>query len=140
MNIGEILKTKRWKVLMGYVYGWGAALVLIGALFKLQHWPNSGVMLTIGLMTEAFIFFLSAFEPPMELPDWAKVYPELQEDYEILEPAEVVHTSSKSDFDSLLNNSDITPELLTKLGKSLTDLSNAASGISDISTDRRAHV
>jgi len=134
MNIGEILKTKRWKVLMGYTYGWGASLVLIGALFKLQHWNHSGIMLTIGLMTEAFIFFLSAFEPPLEQPDWSKVYPELQEDYELLEPIEEVQSSVKSNFDSLLGSTNITPELLSKIGKSLVDLSNTASGISDIST------
>ncbi len=134
MNIGEILKSKKWKVLMGYVYGWGAALVLIGALFKLQHWNHSGIMLTIGLMTEAFIFFLSAFEPPLEQPDWAKVYPELQEDYEFLEAIEEAKTAPKGNFESLLSSTNITPELLTKVGKSLTDLSNTASGISDIST------
>lgn len=119
---------------MGYTYGWGASLVLIGALFKLQHWNHSGIMLTIGLMTEAFIFFLSAFEPPLEQPDWSKVYPELQEDYELLEPAEEVQSSVKSNFDSLLGSTNITPELLSKIGKSLVDLSNTASGISDIST------
>ncbi len=134
MNIGEILKTKRWKVLMGYTYGWGASLVLIGALFKLQHWNHSGIMLTIGLMTEAFIFFLSAFEPPLEQPDWSKVYPELQEDYELLEPAEEIQGNVKSNFDALLGSTNITPELLSKIGKSLVDLSNTASGISDIST------
>lgn len=134
MNIGEILKTKRWKVLMGYVYGWGAALVLIGALFKLQHWNHSGIMLTIGLMTEAFIFFISSFEPPMEQPDWTRVYPELQDDYELLEPTEDLQSSVKTSFDTLLNSTNITPELLSKIGKSLVDLSNTASGISDIST------
>lgn len=134
MNIGEILKTKRWKVLMGYVYGWGASLVLIGALFKLQHWNHSGIMLTIGLMTEAFIFFLSAFEPPLEQPDWSKVYPELQEDYELLESADDVQNTIKGSFDAMLSSTNITPELLAKIGKSLVDLSNTASGISDIST------
>jgi len=134
MNIGEILKTKRWKVLMGYTYGWGASLVLIGALFKLQHWNHSGIMLTIGLLTEAFIFFLSAFEPPLEQPDWSKVYPELQEDYELIEPIEEVQSNVKTNFDSLLGSTNITPELLSKIGKSLVDLSNTASGISDIST------
>ncbi len=134
MNIGEILKTKRWKILMGYTYGWGASLVLIGALFKLQHWNHSGVMLTIGLMTEAFIFFLSAFEPPLEQPDWSKVYPELQEDYVLLEPSEEVHNNIKGNLNSLLDSTNITPELLSKIGKSLVDLSNTASGISDIST------
>jgi predicted nucleic acid-binding Zn-ribbon protein len=133
MNIGEILKSKRWKVLMGYVYGWGAALVLIGALFKLQHWNHSGIMLTIGLLTEAFIFFLSAFEPPLEQPDWARVYPELHDDYELLDSAEDAQASMKGGLDSILNSTNITPEVLTKIGKSLVDLSNTAAGISDIS-------
>jgi gliding motility-associated protein GldL len=133
MNIGEILKSKRWKVLMGYVYGWGAALVLIGALFKLQHWNHSGIMLTIGLLTEAFIFFLSAFEPPLEQPDWTKVYPELNDDYDLLESTEDVQASMKNSLDGILNSTNITPELLSKIGKSLVDLSNTASGISDIS-------
>jgi gliding motility-associated protein GldL len=134
MNIGEILKSKRWKVLMGYVYGWGAAIVLIGALFKLQHWNYSGPMLVVGLMTEAFIFFISAFEPPMEQPDWTRVYPELQDDYELVEPAEELENNLKSNFDTLLGSTNITPELLSKIGKSLIDLSNTAAGISDISS------
>ena len=133
MNIGEILKSKRWKVLMGYTYGWGAALVLIGALFKLQHWNHSGIMLTIGLMTEAFIFFLSAFEPPLEQPDWTRVYPELHEDYELLESTEDAQSNVKTSFDALLSSTNISPELLGKIGKSLVDLLNTASGISDIS-------
>ena len=121
---------------MGYVYGWGASLVLVGALFKLQHWNHSGIMLTIGLMTEAFIFFLSAFEPPLEQPDWTRVYPELQEDYEFMEALEESEPKIKGggNLESFLGSTSITPELLNKVGKSLTDLSNTASGISDIST------
>ncbi len=134
MNIGEILKSHRWKVMMGYVYGWGAAIVLIGALFKLQHWNHSGIMLTIGLMTEAFIFFISSFEPPMEQPDWAKVYPELQEDFDILEPGREVKNEFKGSIDAILGSTKISPELLSKIGKSLADLSNTASGISDITS------
>jgi chromosome segregation ATPase len=129
MNVGEILKSKRWKVLMGYAYGWGASVVLIGALFKLQHWNHSGIMLTIGLMTEAFIFFISSFEPPMEQPDWTRVYPELQDDYELIETGEDI----KSNLDNILSTTNVTPEILAKIGKSLVDLSNTASGISDIS-------
>ena len=130
MNVGEILKSKKWKILMGYVYGWGAALVLVGALFKLQHWNHSGIMLTIGLLTEAFIFFISSFEPPMEQPEWSRVYPELQDDYEFQETGEDAKSALKSNLDSLLGTTNITPELLTKIGKSLVDLSNTASGIS----------
>jgi methyl-accepting chemotaxis protein len=133
MNIGEILKSKRWKVLMGYVYGWGAAVVLIGALFKLQHWNYSGPMLVVGLLTEAFIFFISAFEPPMEHPDWARVYPELKDDYELIEPDEEVQSNIKGSFEAMLSGTNITPEVLSRIGKSLIDLSNTAAGISEIS-------
>lgn len=133
MNIGEIFKTKRWKTFMGYVYGWGASIVMIGALFKLQHWQYSGLLLTIGLMTEAFIFFLSAFEPPLEMPEWSKVYPELRDDYEMME-LEEYNKRGKNGFDQLLSSTEISPELLTKVGKSLNDLTSAAQGISDIST------
>lgn len=119
---------------MGYVYGWGASLVLIGALFKLQHWNHSGIMLTIGLMTEAFIFFISAFEPPLEMPDWTRVYPELQEDYVLTETPEDSIAPSKTSLDSILQSTEISPDVLSKIGKSLTDLTNAASSISDISS------
>ena len=71
------MKGKKWKNFMAKLYGWGASIVIVGALFKIQHWPGAGIMLTIGLTTEAFIFFFSAFEKPHEEPDWSLVYPEL---------------------------------------------------------------
>ena len=89
MNIGEIIQGKRWKAFTGYVYNLGASIVLLGALFKLEHWSYSGLLLIIGLCTEAFIFFVSAFEPPLEIPEWSKVYPELKEDYDPDERLEV---------------------------------------------------
>ncbi len=133
MNIGEIIKTKRWKTFMGYVYGWGAAIVMIGALFKLEHLKYSGLLLAIGLITEAFIFFLSAFEPPLEIPDWSKVYPELSEEYE-LESIEQLGKKKKNGFNDLFGSNELTPELIDKVGKGLTNLSNTAKGISDITT------
>ena len=134
MNFGEIIRTKRWKTFMGYVYGWGASIVMVGALFKLEHLPYSGYILAVGLLTEAFIFFLSAFEPPLEIPDWSKVYPELREDYEIMDFEELDQSDHSSKFNELLSGSEITPELLSKISKGLNDLSNTARGISDIST------
>ena len=76
-SISEIVQGSKYKNLMKYVYGWGAAVVLLGALFKLQHYPGAGLMLLIGMITEAIIFFLSAFEPIVEEVDWTIVYPEL---------------------------------------------------------------
>jgi gliding motility-associated protein GldL len=133
MNIGELFRTRRWKTFMGYIYGWGASIVMIGALFKLQHWQYAGLLLTIGLITEAFIFFLSAFEPPFEMPEWSKVYPELRDDYEMIE-LEDISRKGKNGFDHLLAKSEFSPEMLDRVGKSLNDLTIAASGISDIST------
>lgn len=132
MNIGELFKSKRWKVFMGYVYGWGAAVVMVGALFKLEHWQYSSELLTVGLMTEAFIFFLSAFEPPVEIPEWGKVYPELREDYELSEFDEL--QPKKGGLDTLFKSSELTPDLLDKVGQGLNELSNTAKGISDISS------
>lgn len=131
MNFGEILQSKRWKTFTGYVYNLGASVVLLGALFKLQHWAFSGPLLILGLCTEAFIFFVSAFEPPMELPEWSKVYPELRDDYdsEAIEDA-----SSSSGLSQFLEKADISPDLISKVSKGLTDLSNTASSISDITS------
>jgi gliding motility-associated protein GldL len=133
MNLGELFKTKRWKVFMGYVYGWGAAVVMVGALFKLEHWQYSSELLTVGLITEAFIFFLSAFEAPADMPNWGKVYPELTEDYEMIDMEELGQKGKKG-MDDLFAGTELTPELLDKVGKGLNELSNTAKGISDIST------
>ncbi len=76
-KISEIVESKGYKTFMKYVYGFGAAVVLVGALFKIQHYPGAAIMLVIGLLTEALIFFFSAFEPLHEELDWTLVYPEL---------------------------------------------------------------
>ncbi|HNW55250.1 MAG TPA: gliding motility protein GldL, partial [Bacteroidales bacterium] len=133
MNIGELLKTKRAKTFMGFIYSWGASIVLIGALFKLQHWHYSGIFLGVGLITEAVIFFVSAFEPPLEIPEWSKVYPELKEDYE-LDDFSVDEKPGKNKLEDLLKGTDITPALLDKVSLSLNELSSTAQGISDISS------
>ena len=77
---------------MAKLYGFGASIVLAGALFKLQHWPMAGTMLTVGMTTEAIIFFFSAFEPPHEEVDWSIVYPELAG----LEPENAESPASKN--------------------------------------------
>lgn len=132
MNFGEILESKRWKTFTGYVYNLGASIVLLGALFKLQHWAFSGPLLVLGLCTEAFIFFISAFEPPLEMPQWSKVYPELRDDYD--PDAEIEVEQSNVKLDKLFEKADLSPDLLSKISKGLTDLSNTASSISDITS------
>lgn len=69
--------SKGWKKFMAKLYGFGAAVVIVGALFKIMHWPGADVALIAGLGTEALIFIFSAFEPIHEDPNWELVYPEL---------------------------------------------------------------
>lgn len=77
MKIEEIVTSKKWKNFMKYLYGWGASVVILGALFKILHLPGATIMLFAGMGTEAIIFFFSAFEPTPEEYDWALVFPEL---------------------------------------------------------------
>lgn len=77
MGLAEIVRSSRYRTFIKYLYGWGASVVLLGALFKLQHWLGAGLMLTIGMSVEAIIFFFSAFEPLPEELDWTIVFPEL---------------------------------------------------------------
>src|SRR5512133_3981159 len=77
MSLAELVQSSGWKNFIAKLYGLGASVVIIGALFKIQHWRFAGTMLTIGLLVEAVIFFFSAFEPLHEEVDWSLVYPEL---------------------------------------------------------------
>ena len=73
MSFKEFSESKKYKNFMSKVYGFGATIVLVGALFKLTHWPGANILLTVGLLTEAVIFFFSAFEPVHIEPDWSVV-------------------------------------------------------------------
>ena len=71
------LKSRTGKVVMNFIYGAGAAVVIIGALFKILHWDGANEMLIIGMGVEAGVFLLSAFDPPADDYEWDRVYPEL---------------------------------------------------------------
>jgi gliding motility-associated protein GldL len=77
--MASFLHSKSWKNLTAKLYAFGASLVIVGALFKLEHWSGATYMLSIGMLTEAVIFFFSAFEPIPKEYEWENVYPELME-------------------------------------------------------------
>lgn len=79
MSIGEWMETPNGKVIMGYAFGFGAAIVIVGALFKIQHWPGSSYVLTAGMGVEALLFALSAFSIPHPTYHWDQVFPQLAE-------------------------------------------------------------
>lgn len=124
---------------MNFAYGMGAAVVIVGALFKIAHFelgPLTGTrMLTIGLLTEALIFALSAFEtPPAEL-DWSLVYPELAggqaqpKSAKKEDPKEAQGLLSQK-LDNMLKEAKIDGELMASLGNSIKNFEGAAKSIS----------
>ena len=130
-----------WKKFMAKLYGIGAAIVIVGAMFKIQHWPGASAMLVGGLSIEAIIFFFSAFEPLHADPKWELVYPELAEHEESDEEdlnLEATSSDSKEELpiteqlDNLLEEAKIGPELIESLGLGLRSLSDNASKMSNI--------
>lgn len=123
------------KKVMNFAYGMGAAVVIVGALFKLMHWPGAGPMLIIGLLTEAAIFGLSAFEPVENELDWSLVYPELaggeakKKDAKKENPADAQGLLSQK-LDSMLKEAKIDGELMASLGNSIKNFEGAAKSIS----------
>jgi len=120
--------------LTNMIYGLGAAIVIIGALFKIQHWPYGSLILTIGMIVEALVFTYSAFERQAGDLDWSLVYPELaggqigrkgkKED-----PKDAESILSKK-LDELLKDAQIDGELMSSLGQSIKSFEETAKNMS----------
>ena len=140
MGITEIVQSSGWKSFTAKLYGFGASIVIIGALFKIQHWPGAGIALASGLIIESIIFFFSAFEPLHEELDWTLVYPELagmsdpDEIDEYKEQAIADRNVGLQKFDELFEQSQINAEDVRSLGKHLNTISSTTETIGDITT------
>jgi len=131
-NKTSFFESKAGKRIMGMIYGLGAAVVIVGALFKITHWPGADLMLIVGLLTEAFIFAISAFEPPHQDIDWSLVYPELA-GMETKDKKEKKATGSISQqLDKMLEDAKVSPELISSLGTNLKSLGDNVSTMSDM--------
>ena len=117
------------------IYGLGAAIVIVGALFKIQHWPYGSEILTLGMIVEALVFTYSAFERQSSDLDWSLVYPELSGGASLggkklkEEPKDAEGLLSKK-LDNLLKDAKIDGELMASLGASIKNFEGAAKGIS----------
>jgi len=128
-----LFETKKGKTIMGLLYGLGAAVVIVGALFKIMHWPGAGPMLVVGLSTEALIFAVSAFEPQHMPLDWTLAYPELAGMDDEHDHKAVDKGSPVEQLDNMLEDAKIDSELIESLGTGLRSLSTNASKLSEIS-------
>jgi gliding motility-associated protein GldL len=125
-------KSNSFKKGMNMVYGLGAAVVIIGALFKIMHWPYGDLMLIIGLVTEAGVFVVSAFEPVDKELDWSKVYPELAggESYDSVEEEVKDEKGLLSQkLDEMLKEARIDSSLMQSLGESIKSFEGAAKNL-----------
>jgi len=144
MGLTEIVQSSGWKSFTAKLYGFGASIVIIGALFKIMHWPGSGIALSCGLIIEAIIFFFSAFEPLHEELDWTLVYPELAG---MADPDDIDEYKEQSiadrnvglqKFDELFQQSQINAEDVRSLGKHLNTISSTTETIGEITTSSLA--
>lgn len=128
----SFFQTRKGKQLMNFIYGIGASIVIVGALFKILHWKGADIMLMVGLFTEAAIFAISAFEPVHMDPDWSLVYPELagMEGNERPQKSE----NLTQQLDDMLAEAKVGPELISSLGDGLKSLSTNVNEMSTLSS------
>lgn len=157
--ISRLVRSKSYKTFMGYLYGWGAGIVIFGALFKINHWPGGTIMLIIGMGTEVIIFFMSAFEPPHKEFDWTLVYPQLagmehtgeeseglaltegenDENPDALMETQVPEQLEAADpltqqLNKMLEDANISPELIERLGVGMSNLADSAASMNNMAT------
>ncbi len=143
MGLYALVRSRNYRSFMSKLYGIGASIVIIGALFKINHYWGADIMLIIGLGTESIIFFFSAFEPPHVEPDWSLVYPQLAGIYhtgEEVPGAEFKEGDSvTNELDKMLEKAKIGPELIESLGSGLRNLTETTSQLSNVSNAAAAN-
>ena len=127
--MGDITEAKWYKAMMPKLYGWGAAVVILGALFKIEHLPFASEMLIVGLSLEAIIFFFSAFEKPPTETDWSLVYPELAH---MEDPNSAKRPAQQ--LDDALAKAKIDNELIESLNEGLRSFGDSARQLNETVT------
>lgn len=143
------------KVITNVATGFGAAIVIVGAMFKIMHWPGASVMLVAGLSTEAALFIMGAFEKPHMEVDWSLVYPELAQahGHDELEEGELDETTSLAKhtptsigegdavaqkLDQMLMDANIGTDLIESLGEGLRTFGVTAKSLNEVGSASEA--
>jgi gliding motility-associated protein GldL len=134
-------ETNKGKYIKNFIIGVGASIVLLGALFKIQHYPGAGVMLNVGMITEAFIFLLLGLIPPHADYYWERFYPDITESPHVeayrkgikhgamAKPGEPVTKS----LDKMLEEANINTPNLKKLSDNFTNFNKTVDQIKNMS-------
>lgn len=144
-SISLFFETKKGKYIKNFLMGVGASLVLLGALFKLQHWAGAGIMLSIGMFTEVFLFAFIGILPPHKDYYWERYYPNLDENPEIeaykksgkstaaISVAGIGGPSSTAALDKMLDEANLDPANIKRLGENFQRFGKTVEQIRDIS-------
>lgn len=126
-------KSKTSKKIFNMAYGIGASIVILGALFKIMHWPYGNELLIVGLVAEALVFFISAFEPIDDELDWSLVYPELSTGLSVGKKSKAVAENPEDaqgllskKLDEMLKDARLDSNLMSSLGDSIRSFEGAA--------------
>ena len=130
-------KKAKFKLGINSLISWGATVVIIGLMFKILHWKGGEMMIAAGLITEAILFFVMGFQQEPKDPEWARVYPELDEEYDGELPkssARVAQSSvsSTAALDKMMEDAKIGPDLIASLGTGLRTFGDKVANISSI--------
>ena len=122
----DFANSKFYKWIMPYLYGWGASLVILGALFKINHYNGADQMLLVGMGIEALIFFMSAFEKAPKEYKWERAYPG------ILDADQSDGATVTQQLDKMLQDVNVDAKTIKDLGDGMKKLSKSASGLGDV--------
>jgi len=122
----NVANSKFYKWIMPYLYGWGASLVILGALFKINHYDYANEMLLVGMGIEALIFFMSAFEKAPKEYKWERAYPG------ILDADQSDGATVTQQLDQMLQDVNVDAKTIKNLGDGMKKLSQSASGLGDV--------
>lgn len=139
----NFFKTHRGQVLLNFIFAFFAAVVILGALFKIRHWPYADEMITVGLLSEVIVFLVMAFlVPPPEEPHWQRYFPDinLHPDLDpnfkptpLSLPSGNTGNPALNKLEDMLRDADITPANLGRLGENFKKLGGTVDKMSDIS-------
>lgn len=138
-SIQLFFETKQGKYIKNLIIGMGASVVLLGALFKIQHWPGAGIMLTAGMITEAFLFAMLGLLPPHKDYYWERFYPNIDENPHV----EAYRRGQKFDstkgkvsagasLDKMLEDAMVTPANIRKLGDNFQRFNTMVEQVKDM--------
>lgn len=134
--MSKLGKVKGFKRYLHLASCFGASIVIVGALFKIMHWPGASIALIAGLGTEALLFILFGVDIPHEEVDWTLAYPELAGmGHDDMDEHDTKNHNLpiSNQLDNLLADAKIGPDLLESLGSGMRALGDSATKMADIS-------